>query len=173
MAIFIASLALVAADRGEASERRLLPRSVDHLEVSKSRRELVAFGEGEPLKTYRAAMGRGGAGPKTYEGDRKTPEGRYRIDSRHRSERFHRFLHVSYPNEDDRARYRRAKLRGAVPEGRGIGKDIGIHGESDEPLVRALRNRVDWTLGCIAVSDEAAEELFRAVRPGATIDIEP
>jgi murein L,D-transpeptidase YafK len=164
---------LYAPPTGRGAATVLPAGSVDHLEASKSEGRLVAFGEGQPLRSYRAAFGRGGAGPKTYEGDEKTPEGLYRVDARHHSARFHRFLHVSYPNADDVARFERAKRRGEVPAGRGIGSAIGIHGESDKALVRALNNRVDWTLGCIAVSDEAAEELFTAVRTDATIAIRP
>lgn len=146
---------------------------VDRLVADKSDHRLEAWSGDRLLKTYPIAIGAGGDGPKTYEGDGRTPEGRYRIDSRHRSRRFHRFLHVSYPNAEDRRRYRRARARGEVPEGAGIGSAIGIHGESDDAFVRMLGSSVDWTAGCIAVSDEAIEELYRVVVPNAVIEIRP
>ncbi len=144
---------------------------IDRLEVDKSEHTLVAFSGGRRVGVFPVAVGRGGLGDKGYEGDRITPIGDYRIDRRHRSRRFHRFLHVSYPNAADRARYRIARRRGAVPTGRGIGGDIGIHGESDRRVVRMFRNRIDWTDGCIAVRDEVAARLYREARPGAAIAI--
>jgi murein L,D-transpeptidase YafK len=152
-----------------------LPRAarVDRLVLEKDAHLLSAYDGETLLKTYRVAIGSGGAGPKRYEGDGRTPEGDYVIDSRHRSRRFHRFLHVSYPNRDDRERYRRAHRSGEIPDGVGIGGAIGIHGESDNALVRALDNRVDWTAGCIAVADEEIEELFRTVVDGARLEIRP
>jgi murein L,D-transpeptidase YafK len=170
----VAVACVTAAQQGRLAAGPL-PRDarVDRLVVDKSDRRLEAW-SGDTLRaTYPIALGTGGAGPKVYEGDGRTPEGTYRIDSRHRSRRFRRFLHVSYPNADDRRGHRDARARGEVPDGAGIGGDIGIHGESDHPLVRALDNSVDWTAGCIAVSDEAIDDLYRAVVPNARLEIRP
>ncbi|HEY8428889.1 MAG TPA: L,D-transpeptidase family protein [Sandaracinaceae bacterium] len=173
LAFAVALVAAVAASA--AQDREPLPAStrIDRLVAYKTAHRLEAWSEGRLVRTYRIAIGAGGAGPKRYEGDRRTPEGVYRIDRRHRSRRFHRFLHVSYPNDEDRRRYAELRARGEVPEGAGIGGDIGIHGESDDPAVRALGNRVDWTDGCIAVTDAEIEELYRAVVPNAILEIHP
>lgn len=144
---------------------------VDRLIVYKADNRMEAYAGDTLLRTYRASVGVGGAGDKQFEGDGRTPEGTYRIDSRHRSRQFHRFLHVSYPNRDDRRRYRAARRSGDVPEGRGIGGDIGIHGTPTGLL--GLRDLFDWTAGCIAVSNEEAEELYRAVQDDAVIEIRP
>jgi murein L,D-transpeptidase YafK len=146
---------------------------VDRLVLEKDAHVLSVYAGGQLLKTYRVAIGSGGAGPKQFEGDGRTPEGSYVIDARHESRRFHRFLHVSYPNRADQARYRAARARGEVPEGAGIGGAIGLHGESDQALVRALSNRIDWTAGCVALSDEEIEELYRVVADDAQIEIRP
>lgn len=169
------SLALVAALVAAEDRAPPLPAStrIDRLVVFKGDHRLEAWSGERLVRTYRIAIGGGDAGPKRYEGDRRTPEGVYRIDRRHRSRRFHRFLHVSYPNDEDRRRYAALRERGEVPEGAGIGGDIGIHGESDVAAVRALDNRVDWTDGCIAVTDAEIEELYRAVIPNATLEIRP
>jgi len=144
---------------------------VDRLVLYKGAHRLEAYAGDTLLRTYAVAIGVGGAGDKQYEGDNRTPEGTYRIDSRHRSREFHRFLHVSYPNRDDRRRYRAARQAGEVPEGRGIGSAIGIHGTPTDFF--GLRSAFDWTAGCIAVSNDEAEELFRAVRDDAVIEIHP
>ena len=169
------SLALVAALVAAEDRAPPLPAStrIDRLVVFKGDHRLEAWSGERLVRTYRIAIGGGDAGPKRYEGDRRTPEGVYRIDRRHRSRRFHRFLHVSYPNDEDRRRYAALRERGEVPEGAGIGGDIGIHGESAVAAVRALANRVAWTDGCIAVTDAEIEELYRAVIPNATLEIRP
>lgn len=170
----VAALATVAAiASAQSDEREPLPASVriDRLVADKSDHRLEAWSGSTLVRTYRIAVGTGGAGPKRYEGDGRTPEGVYRIIGRHHSRRFHRFLHVSYPNDEDRRRYRALRARGEVPDGAGIGGAIGVHGESRDPEVRALGRSVDWTAGCIAVSDAEIEELYRAVVPNAVIEI--
>lgn len=141
---------------------------IDRLEIDKSERRLRAYAGDRLAATYRVAVGSGGLGPKRFEGDRRTPEGAYRIDRRHRSRQYHRFLHVSYPNAEDRRRFRALRRSGEVPEGRGIGSAIGIHGGN-----RGARRLVDWTAGCIALRDDEAEALFAAVVPNARVIIRP
>ena len=72
------------------------------------------------LKTYKIALGGNPNGPKERQGDNKTPEGTYIIDSRNKDSRYHLSLHISYPNEKDK---KRAKELGVSPGG-----DIMIHG---------------------------------------------
>ena len=133
---------------------------------------MEVYSLGELLKVYTVAVGRGGAGPKRYSGDEKTPEGSYRIDSRHASRKYHRFLHVSYPNRRDRAAFREGKRKGTIPASRGIGGAIGIHGEK-KGFVGLPHKLVDWTLGCIAVDNDEVEELYRAIVVDAVIEIRP
>lgn len=124
------------------------------------------------MRTYTISVGRGGDGHKRQEGDGRTPEGRYTIDSRHRSKTYHRFLHISYPNKGDKQAFAQAKKAGELPKGATIGGAIGIHGE------RAGREWtphtwVNWTQGCIAVGNDEVDELYRWVKPGAVIVIHP
>jgi murein L,D-transpeptidase YafK len=146
---------------------------IDRLRVSKSGRILEAFSGTTRVVRLRAAMGRGGSGPKRMEGDGRTPEGSYTIDSRHRSRDFHRFLHVSYPNAQDRVRYREGRRDGSIPRGTGIGGDIGVHGTPEWASLIPFSQEVGWTEGCIAVSSPEAEQLYRAVVPDAVIEILP
>jgi len=146
---------------------------VDRLLLDKSEHSLRAYVGRTLVATYSVSIGTGGLGPKTYEGDGKTPEGTYRIDERHVSSQFHRFLHVSYPNAADRRRHAARRARGEVPEGAAIGGAIGIHGTPSGLASVARAVAFDWTAGCIAVTDAQAEELYRSVAPNATIEIRP
>ncbi|NIS34810.1 MAG: L,D-transpeptidase family protein [Actinobacteria bacterium] len=168
---WIVGIACGALANGGRHPDGLPPRvRVDRLVVYKGEGRMEAYAGETLLRTYRVAVGSGGEGDKRYEGDLHTPEGTYRIDSRHHSRDYHRFLHVSYPNREDRRRYRAARRAGEIPEGRGIGGDIGIHGTPTGIPGLAL---FDWTAGCIAVTNDEAEELYRAVRDDAVIEINP
>jgi murein L,D-transpeptidase YafK len=105
-------------------------------------------------------------GAKVREGDNRTPEGRYIIDSRNAQSTFHRALHVSYPSAADRAR--------ACAEGYKPGGDIMIHGMRNGFgwLGRAHR-LFDWTRGCIAVTNDEIDEIWRVVPDGTPIKIQP
>lgn len=146
--------------------------SVDRIVVDKSEHTLEAFRMDRLVRTFTVAIGLGGEGAKRFEGDLKTPEGTYRIDRRHRSEAFHRFLHVSYPNAADRAAHARGVRDGTIPRGVGIGGAIGIHG-APRGIFHDVHKAVDWTAGCIALDDDEIEALYRAVRTNAVVVIRP
>ena len=143
---------------------------ITKLVVDKSDGVMTAYSEGHIVARYRVAVGPGD-GPKLFEGDKRTPEGSYKIDSRHPSNRFHRFLHVSYPNQADRKRYARLQAKGEVPAGAGIGSAIGIHGTPSFLELLPMALRAKWTRGCIAVTNAEAEELYETVVEGAEIVI--
>src|SRR5882762_4024226 len=74
---------------------------IDRILVEKSARKLSIFRGDEKLKSYRMALGRNPVGAKEQEGDMKTPEGIYKIDSRNPQSDYHLALHVSYPAAED------------------------------------------------------------------------
>lgn len=177
-AAFVVTFGLAAfAGCGYLRAQTTLPEGarIDRLVVDKSQGRMWAYDGDHEVAVYRVAVGRGGAGPKQWEGDGRTPEGTYRIDERHRSQNFHRFLHVSYPAADDQRRYRALRVADALPRegGRpvGIGGAIGIHGTGDGFFRRTFGRSLNRTQGCIMVSNEEAIQLYSAVVPGAHIEI--
>ncbi|MDD2310151.1 MAG: L,D-transpeptidase family protein [Desulfuromonadaceae bacterium] len=140
--------------------------SVDKILIEKKQRRLMLVSKGEVLKTYKIALGGNPHGPKERQGDNKTPEGTYSIDSRNENSRYHLSLHVSYPNERDK---KRAKERGVSPGG-----DIMIHGiKNGFSWVGDYHTEVDWTKGCIAVTDEEIEEISNLAPNGTIVEIRP
>jgi murein L,D-transpeptidase YafK len=168
----VLGLALLSLPAARADEAPLPAGAIDRIVIKKAAHVLEAWSGERLLRTYRVAIGSGGAGAKRTEGDGRTPEGRYRVDRRHRSRAFHRFLHVSYPNADDVRAFREAVRAGRVPRGARIGGDIGIHGEA-RGWEGAPHKFVDWTAGCVALDNDEIEELFAAARPGAQVEIVP
>ena len=136
----------------------------DFILVDKSDRTLTLMRAGKVLKTYRGiALGDAPVGHKRFEGDERTPEGRYTIDTRNPNSAYHLSLRISYPDAADRAY--------AAARGRSPGGDIFIHGQPNALPMGRLPG--DWTDGCIAVSNEEIEELWAAVPDGTPIEISP
>jgi murein L,D-transpeptidase YafK len=139
---------------------------IDRIIVEKSPRRLSIFRDGKRIKTYRIALGRNPVGPKQEEGDMKTPEGIYKIDSRNAQSSFHLALHISYPADEDN---KRAAMRGVS-----AGSDIMIHGiQNGQGWIGAFHRWKDWTAGCVALTDEEIEELWHVTPDGTTIEIRP
>jgi len=140
--------------------------TIDRIVVEKSVRRLSIFRNGDQLKNYRIALGKNPLGAKQEEGDMKTPEGVYKIDGRNPQSSFHLALHVSYPSDEDKQR--------AAAFGTSAGFDIMIHGiQNGRGWIGAFHRWKDWTAGCIAVTDEEIEELWRVTPDGTTIEIRP
>jgi murein L,D-transpeptidase YafK len=138
----------------------------DQVIVEKRAHKLVLLRKSVPLKTYHIALGRGGIDDKTCEGDNRTPEGIYTIDSRNAQSRFYRSLHVSYPD----ARH----IAGARQLGCNAGGAIMVHGIPKKlGWLGKLHRLIDWTAGCIAVTNEEIDEIWRAVPNGTPIVIQP
>lgn len=156
-------VAVLIAAHAMAAQRREI---ADLIVVEKKAHTLTLYSHDKPLKTYKVALGPNIIGAKQEAGDGKTPEGHYIIDFRKPDSRFHRALHVSYPNRSDVARARR---RGVSPGG-----DIMIHGlPKGWEMVGAAHRLKDWTLGCIAVTNPEIEEIWRLVPDRTPVEIRP
>jgi L,D-peptidoglycan transpeptidase YkuD (ErfK/YbiS/YcfS/YnhG family) len=138
----------------------------DKVLIEKNERRLTLFSNGEVVKTYKIALGGNPVGPKERQGDNKTPEGTYFIDSRNGNSEYHLSLRISYPNEKDK---KRAKELGVSPGG-----DIMIHGiKNGYSWIGSLHAEIDWTKGCIAVTDKEMQEIYRLVPDGTVVEITP
>lgn len=138
----------------------------DKVLIEKQARQLTLIAKGEVIKTYTIALGGNPVGPKEREGDNKTPEGIYFIDSRNGNSGYHLSLHISYPNELDNMR---ARERGVRPGG-----DIMIHGiKNGFSPVGTSHAESDWTQGCIAVTNQEMEEIYKLVPNGTLVEITP
>lgn len=138
----------------------------DRVVVLKQERTLQLLSRGRVIKSYKIALGGNPAGPKTRQGDHKTPEGIYVLDRRNAHSQFHKAIHISYPNAQDKAAARRD---GVAPGG-----DVFVHGlPNGYGFVGAKHRLKDWTDGCIAVTDEEIDEIWQAVPDGTPIEIRP
>lgn len=162
--LFLALLGLTIAaglalgDAGGAAAQ--LPKA-DQVVVYKAKRVMHLMRKGWVIRSYHVKLGDKPVGPKVFQYDGRTPEGRYVIDFRNAASQFHRSLHISYPRPEDVARAKRYR--------QDPGGDIFIHGTPGEGGKYAS----DWTNGCIAVTNREIEEIWAAVDDGTPIEIRP
>ncbi len=160
----LVSLVLILLTGAARAEARLQLPEVDYIRVEKAARAMTLYAGGQPVHTIRSIqLGDAPVGHKRFQGDERTPEGRYAIDYGNPNSSYHLSLHISYPNARDKA-YARA-------QGRSPGGLIFIHGQPN--LLPGGRVPGDWTDGCIAVSNDEIEALWEAVPDGTVIDILP
>ena len=150
-----------------------------HVVIYKSKRRLELYDGTVLLRSYPVALGRTPRGDKAREGDGATPEGTFFICTKNAKSRYNRFLGLSYPNIEDATRGARtglikpaelAEIRKAIEQGKRppwdtkLGGQIGIHGGGTAR---------DWTQGCIAIPDEAIEEIFEVLPYGTVVVVKP
>lgn len=141
-------------------------QKADSILILKKDHLLELMAGGRVIRTYKVALGTGGLAAKDRQGDGRTPEGRYIIDSRNEHSAYYKSLHISYPNTEDR---RRAARLGVSPGG-----DIMIHGlPNGKGWIGAGHRLYDWTLGCVAVTDEEMDEIWKMVPVGTPVEIRP
>lgn len=138
----------------------------DKVVVLKHEHQMILMRNGTALKTYKVSVGRSPIGPKTRSGDHRTPEGTYALDWRNPKSKFHLSLHISYPNARD--------IENARREGVQAGGDIMIHGiQNGLGWIGRFHRFVDWTDGCIAVTNAEMDQIWRSVPDGTLIEIRP
>lgn len=139
---------------------------VDSIVIIKHQRQMQAFHGGRLLKTYHVSLGFSPVGAKHFRNDGKTPEGIYHIDGKNPHSSFHKALGVSYPAAKD--------IEYAKRFGKPTGGDIKIHGlPNGAGDLAAHYSDEDWTLGCIAITDEEIDELYAHVTVGIWVNILP
>ncbi|MGM8890707.1 L,D-transpeptidase family protein [Psychrobacter sp. 1Y1] len=162
----IVSTSAIAYAKSTSKPENPIPTStaIDRVIVDKSDRILKLMSDGKVIRSYRIALGGSPTGHKQQEGDQRTPVGVYTLDYKNENSIAYRSIHISYPNDEDKAR---AQSLGVNPGG-----DIMIHGQMNGFGYLALFNqRRDWTDGCIAVANDEMDGIMDAVILGTTIEI--
>lgn len=138
---------------------------IDKVVVLKSEQKLHLMHRDLVVKSYRVSLGKK-KGPKQYEGDQRTPEGRYWINWRQHSKKYHLAMHISYPNADD--------LKRAYSLNKPAGSMIMLHGTpTDEDYPEWYFRTLNWTDGCIALTNDDMREVWKLVPDNTLIEILP
>ena len=158
---FLCVLSMFLNSCGERTLRTYKGPEVTRIEVFKSERILLVYHNDKILKKYPIDLGFAPKGLKQFEGDGKTPEGKYIINKHNPNSAFHLSLGISYPDAKD---IQFAKSLGKPPGG-----DIFIHGYPNN----GKKQGSDWTAGCIAVKDKHIRELYQMIKVNTQIEIFP
>lgn len=159
-------LCLILSIAAQAQEPAALP--VDNILVEKAARKLYLKNGDTILKEYKIALGEEPIGPKEREGDNKTPEGQYVIEWHNPHSAYHLSLRISYPNA--------AQKQKAKENNYSAGGDIMIHGFPNQipaAVFKYVHQFMDWTQGCIAVTNDEIEEIYALVKDQTPILINP
>jgi murein L,D-transpeptidase YafK len=134
--------------------------------VLKSEGELQLLNHNKIIKTYKIAIGKNPIGEKHFEGDGKTPEGIYKIDSKNPNSVCYLNLGISYPAKKD--------ILFAQRHGKKPGGLIKIHGLfNGYGYIGKFHRWFNWTNGCIGLTNEEMKELYDNVEIGTPIEIMP
>lgn len=155
-------------DRTRESVERIKSegKAIERILVSKDRKELYLISGETLFRKYKIALGINPRGHKQFQGDRKTPEGIYSISGKNPNSKFHLSLEVSYPNKKDIA-YARS-------QGKSAGGDIMVHGLPNPGKYTDYiydLHPINWTAGCVAVTNEEIREIYSLVQTGTLIEI--
>jgi len=160
----ITSLLLLANTTPSSKSKDI---KADLVTVIKSQRKMYLSCKGKIIKKYDIALGGNPVGHKRVKGDKRTPEGKYKLDYFKPNSSFYKALHISYPNRKD--------CKAARKLGKSPGGSIMIHGQPNNAEIKKsfFQRYNDWTAGCIALENDEMEEVLALVSVGTPIYIKP
>jgi murein L,D-transpeptidase YafK len=147
------------------------PEGDIYIVVVKSNYELQLYDKDGWYATYPAVFGSKSLDDKMVMGDRKTPEGNFRIASKRPHEKWNKIMDLDYPTPADVAKFNDRKAQGLIPKDAKIGDGIAIHGTwpHDERAVDAYQM---WTNGCVSLKNEDMDEVYRIAPVGTKVIIQ-
>lgn len=133
--------------------------------IDKFSRKLYIYQKGVKKMEFNAELGKNWVGDKKVKGDHATPEGMYKVMKKldSRSTKYHKALLLDYPNAEDIVRFKSDVTKGILPASAKIGGLIEIHGDGGKGI--------DWTEGCIALTNKEMDIIYRLTAPGTPVTI--
>ena len=140
--------------------------------IDKSDYELKVFDEEGWYATYPIVFGSKDLGDKMREGDKKTPDGQFKVILKKIHPKWSYELLLDYPTEESVQRFNSRKQRGILPKNAKIGSGIAIHATRPEEEW-TVDNFYNWTDGCISVKYTEMKDLFSYIPVGTPVTIKP
>lgn len=133
--------------------------------IDKFSRKCFIYLKGARKYEFEAELGRNWVGDKRVRGDLATPEGMYKIAKKFDGSktRYYKALLLDYPNDEDKEKFRSEIKKGSLPASAKIGGLIEIHGNGGKGI--------DWTEGCIALTDTEMDVVFKLAKVGTPVTI--
>lgn len=149
---------------------RIEPVGITYVVVDKSDYELKVYDDEGWYATYPAVFGSKDLSDKMMEGDKRTPEGNFKIVSKRVHDKWHKMLVLDYPNSESWVKFKQRKAKGEIPKNARIGGGIAIHGTwpNDNIVVDDFTN---WTQGCVSIKNDDLDELYEILPVGTRVMI--
>lgn len=146
------------------------PEGTIYIIIDKSDYELQVYDDKGWYATYPVVFGSSSLDDKEMEGDRKTPEGTFKVISKKTHPKWDRFIMLDYPNKESYEKFNQRKRSGQIPGNAQIGGGVGIHGTwpHEDYQVDKYKN---WTNGCISLKNEDVEDLYDYIAIGTKVII--
>lgn len=149
-----------------ASNFALAIEKADRVVVVKSSKTLSLYKNQKLIRSFDVVFGANPIGHKRKEGDERTPEGRYTLDFKKPNSAFYKAIHISYPNAKD--------IESAKSRGISAGDSIMIHGQKNHlGWLSFISQHFNWTNGCVALTNEDMDLVWKAVDAGTPIELKP
>ena len=146
------------------------PEGTISIVIDKTDYELSVYDAKGWYATYPVVFGSNNLDDKKMEGDKKTPEGSFRIISKRVHDKWYRFMQIDYPTRESWDKFNARKKRGEIPSNASIGGAIGIHGTwpREDYIIDKYKN---WTLGCISMKKDHVLEVYDYTPIGTNVVI--
>lgn len=133
--------------------------------IDKYSRKCLVYHKGVQKYEYKVELGKNWVGDKRVKGDKATPEGMYKIIKKfgNNKTKYHKALLIDYPNDTDKAEFKQEIAKGLLPKNAKLGSLIEIHGDGGRGI--------DWTEGCVALTNAEIDVLYRITGEGTPVTI--
>ncbi|MEO8583961.1 MAG: L,D-transpeptidase [Flavitalea sp.] len=173
--IFLSIMGLLAFRSFEARKinKRMIagqPSGTVYIIVDKSDYELQVYDDEGWYATYPVVFGSTSQEDKMIAGDRKTPEGTFKIISMRPHPKWHEMLMLDYPNKESWDKFNKRKAQGLIPKSASIGGGIALHGTWPHDNI-VVDDYTNWTQGCVSLRNEDLDEICEYIRPGIKVTI--
>lgn len=139
--------------------------------IDKSDFELAVKSKDQIIKEYPIVLGTNPIDDKLMQGDRCTPEGNFQVRDFYPHQNWSKFIWINYPTEDSWKKHNQAKEQGDISSEAQIGGEIGIHG-TPEGRADLISDGINWTWGCISLSNEDVDDLYISIHKKMDIVIQ-
>lgn len=139
--------------------------------ISKKNYELRVYDDQGWYATYPCVFGSNDFRDKYMAGDKRTPEGNFKIIVKRNNTKWKYELLLDYPNQESYKKFDERKAEGVIPKNAQIGGGIAIHATrpQEEWTVDYYQN---WTDGCVSLKYSEAADLYSYIPVGTPVTIE-
>ena len=138
--------------------------------VDKSEYELYVYDDEGWYATYPIVFGSKDLSDKMREGDKKTPDGSFKVILKKIHNKWGPELLLDYPNETSVQKFKDRKAKGLVPKNAKIGNGIAIHATRPQEEW-TVDNFYNWTDGCVSVKYTEMKDLYSYIPVGTLVTI--